>query len=70
MTLGFVASKAVNCPSTGTIANGNYSGSRLLGGQTTITCNDGFKASGTATLNCVDGKWDAPVPLCVGKLTW
>lgn len=33
----------------------------------TITCNAGFKASGTATLNCVNGKYDAAVPQCVGK---
>ena len=33
----------------------------------TITCNAGFKASGTATLNCVNGKYDAAVPQCIGK---
>ena len=33
----------------------------------TITCNAGFEASGTATINCVNGKWDAAVPQCVGK---
>ena len=35
----------------------------------TISCNAGFKASSTATLNCVGGKWDAPVPQCIGKNT-
>ena len=34
-----------------------------------ITCNTGFRASGTKTLNCVNGKWDSPVPQCVGKIT-
>lgn len=33
----------------------------------TITCNAGFRASGTATLNCVNGKYDAAVPQCIGK---
>ena len=34
-----------------------------------ITCNTGFRISGTKTLNCVNGKWDSPVPQCVGKIT-
>lgn len=66
----FFTSIAVKCPCTGKIANGIHRGSRTLGGTTTITCNAGFKASGTATLNCVNGKWDSPVPQCIGELTW
>lgn len=34
-----------------------------------ITCNTGFRASGTKSLNCVNGKWDSPVPQCIGKIT-
>ncbi|XP_067041101.1 sushi, von Willebrand factor type A, EGF and pentraxin domain-containing protein 1-like [Acropora muricata] len=56
---------AVRCPCTGKIANGRHSGSRLHGGSTSITCNTGFRISGTKTLNCVNGKWDSPVPQCV-----
>jgi len=33
----------------------------------TIYCDPGYEASSTATLNCVDGKWDGPVPQCMGK---
>ena len=60
----------MKCPCTGKIANGVHRGSRALGGTKTITCNAGFKVSGTATLNCVNGKWDSPVPQCIGELTW
>jgi len=63
----YVTSTAVMCPCTGKIANGQHSGSRSHGGVMKITCNAGFKASGTATLNCVNGKWDAAVPQCIGK---
>ena len=59
----------MKCPCTGKIANGRHSGSRALGATMTIICNAGFKVSGTATLNCVNGKWDSPVPQCIGKLT-
>ena len=61
--------EAVRCPCTGKIANGTHSGSRLHGGTMSITCNTGFRTSGTNTLNCVNGKWDSPVPQCVGKIT-
>ena len=59
----------MRCPCTGKIANGGHSGSRLHGGTTSITCNTGFRISGTKTLNCVNGKWDSPVPQCIGKIT-
>lgn len=63
----YVTSTAVKCPCTGKIANGQHSGSRSHGGVMTITCDAGFKATGTTTLNCVNGKWDAAVPQCIGK---
>jgi len=56
---------ALKCPCPGKIAHGKYGGSRALGGKMTIYCDSGYEASSTATLNCVDGKWDAPVPQCI-----
>lgn len=58
---------ALKCPCPGKIAHGKYSGSRVLGSKMTIHCDNGYKASGTATLNCVGGKWDALVPQCIGE---
>ncbi|PFX17574.1 Sushi, von Willebrand factor type A, EGF and pentraxin domain-containing protein 1 [Stylophora pistillata] len=62
---GRLCNTALKCPCPGKIAHGLYSGSRKLGGKITIHCGTGFKASGTATLNCVGGKWDALVPQCI-----
>lgn len=63
-----IYSPVLKCPCPGKIAHGKYSGSRALGGKMTIHCDPGYKASRTATLNCVGGKWDGLVPQCIGKL--
>lgn len=48
--------------------NGRKYGTRFLHGAiASFECNVGYKLVGSRSLLCVDGNWNASVPVCNGK---
>ena len=61
---------AITCPVPRTIDNGGYTATSLNAGSTaTFYCDTGYHLSSDSVLTCLqNGRWDKPLPECVGKL--
>ncbi len=55
------------CPDPGELTNGNKSAAAPYkhGDKIVYNCDDGYELEGDATIQCVNGEFNKPVPTCI-----
>ena len=55
------------CDAIGQFNNGNYecTNKELDGSECNFRCDEGFRLTGAATVNCGGNEWDAEIPRCI-----